>query len=216
MMPLSEKRLFIALIVVSLGVTGLFGILCFRERGRIGETRERIRKSEVKIEAFKRKGRRIPWLESALARSALLHADNRIALPPRRFDEALLKGIQGLANESGVRINMISPDSPPRRNSSAEPDAPWRTFRFRIEVEGGFSPLLRFMNSLEHYPRLLAIRGGMFSPLQTRRGKGEDEDDPRLKLDLRFDSFASREVSVDDSTRLRPGATREGRVFRRG
>ncbi|MHC4781013.1 MAG: type 4a pilus biogenesis protein PilO [Planctomycetota bacterium] len=190
MSGISEKKLFVILIVVAVGVTGTFGALGLRERDRIAETEGKISRLHGEIEKFKRQSLRIPLLEMEIEGFASRHEDNLLALPVGRYEDALLKGIQALANDTGVKLSRVEPMADRRKRGAPTGSEPWTPFRLAITAEGPYFSLLEFMNSLEHYPRLLSLLEGKFRSVRTH--PREEEGGPILELALGLEAYTAR------------------------
>ncbi|MHC4778236.1 MAG: type 4a pilus biogenesis protein PilO, partial [Planctomycetota bacterium] len=215
---LSEKQLFLIVIAVALLVSGGFGVLSFLEYQKIGEVGMKIEAVQKEIAGYQVKEKQIQILENDLTYMRPRHTENKKALPEWRFDDALLKGIQAQATAAKVKIKSVSPETTRGRGRAAASVDPWDSFSMTIDVEGRYFDLMKFMNLLEHYPRLLSLKSGMFR-VSTRTGGGargktvsaeEEKEGPNLGLKLDIEAYVVKKAPVAPPRPKKPAAGKKG------
>lgn len=96
-------------------------------------------------------------------------------LPRAREIPTLLRQMQAVAQESGVKLNLLRPGAletpattppapaapppagqPPAGQPEAQPP-PYRVFRLELAFEGTYETVLAFLRRLENFPRFIAV-----------------------------------------------------------
>ncbi len=97
-------------------------------------------------------------------------------LPPAREIPTLLRQMQAVAQESGVKLVLLRPGAletpttapeggapsppaggqPPAGQPAAQPP-PYRLFRLELAFEGTYDTVLAFLRRLENFPRFIAV-----------------------------------------------------------
>lgn len=96
-------------------------------------------------------------------------------LPPAREIPTLLRQMQAVAQESGVKLTLLRPGplesppapagAPPAPPAGGQPPAgqqevqppPYRLFRLELAFEGTYDTVLAFLRRLENFPRFIAV-----------------------------------------------------------
>ncbi len=96
-------------------------------------------------------------------------------LPPEREIPSLLRQMQAVATESGVKLTLLRPgptEAPPSAQTppaapaaqppagqqpAAAPAQPYRQFRIELGFEGPYDKVLTFLRRLENFPRFIAM-----------------------------------------------------------
>ncbi len=92
-------------------------------------------------------------------------------LPPEREIPTLLRQMQAVAAESGVKLTLLRPgptEAPPSAQAppAAQPPAPaqpaaqaqpYRQFRVELGFEGSYDKVVTFLRRLENFPRFIAM-----------------------------------------------------------
>lgn len=131
-------------------------------------------------------------------------------LPPAREIPTLLRQMQAVASEVGVKMNLIRPGAleaptgqagagprqgqPPAaapapasgQGQQAQPAAPpYQQFRLELSFEGTYDTLLSMLRRLENFPRFIAMTQLAISPQQPL---------PRLRLNVVSNTFVLPEA----------------------
>ncbi len=92
-------------------------------------------------------------------------------LPPEREIPTLLRQMQAVAAESGVKLTLLRPgptEAPPSAQAppAAQPPAPaqpaaqaqpYRQFRVELGFQGSYDKVVTFLRRLENFPRFIAM-----------------------------------------------------------
>lgn len=117
-------------------------------------------------------------------------------LPSAREIPALLRQMQAVAKETGVKLTLLRPGpleapagaqppgapaagQPAGQPAAAQPAPPYRQFRLELGFEGTYATVLVFLRRLENFPRFIAI---------TQFTLGAQEP-PRLRLAVTSNTF---------------------------
>jgi Tfp pilus assembly protein PilO len=220
---LTEKQLFIIVIVVAILVSGAFGVLSFLEFQKIEEKREQIQNVQTEIDKYRAKEREIHLIEAELTTMRSRNIENKKALPEWKFDDALLKGIQAQATTAKVKIT--SWEIPPERVGRQRQTTPekWESFRIELKLEGFYFDLLNFINLIEHYPRYLSVKDGKFKvTTSVRRAKPktptkEDEKTgPLIGTSVSIEAYMLKKAPVAPPRPVRPATGKAGKAGKAG
>jgi Tfp pilus assembly protein PilO len=118
-------------------------------------------------------------------------------LPAAREIPTLLRQMQAVAQESGVKLTLLRPGpletpatapagpaappaagQPPAGQPAAQPP-PYRLFRLELAFEGTYDTVLAFLRRLENFPRFIAVTQFTLTPLEL----------PRLRLSVTSNTF---------------------------
>ncbi len=136
----------------------LEGVLQQRET-RLNEDRAIAEQRAVLEQEFTARQQRIEAIEAKL--------------PPAREIPTLLRQMQAVATETGVKLTLLRPGpleapaagapgvptpagQPPAGQPAAQPP-PYRQFRLELGFEGSYDKVLAFLRRLENFPRFIAI-----------------------------------------------------------
>ncbi len=170
---LSEKQLFLVLIVVVGLVAVAFGVLAFIDYQRIQDNYEQMDQVKKESTDLHAKIVKIPALSRAVEELRKRFDENIDKVPDKEYQPELLKGIKYQA--SNAEVEMLSYDiradaaASYRRGPAVKP---WKEINIAIRVQGGFHQLHNFLTRLEHYNRILSVKNGKLRP----SGTGDKRD----------------------------------------
>lgn len=121
-------------------------------------------------------------------------------LPPEREIPNLIRQLQGVATELGIKLTLIrpgptqagpaaaaagQPTRPPAAGAPAAPTAAPRYQLFKLDLgfEGTYGDLMAYLGRLENFPRFIVLTQVSISP----------GDQPRLKVTLGANTFVLRQ-----------------------
>jgi Tfp pilus assembly protein PilO len=123
-----------------------------------------------------------------------------LKLPPEREIPRLIRQLQAVASELGVKMNLLRPGAtqagppgpggaapapaaaaPPRPGAAPQPPAPprYQLFRLDLSFDGSYADLMAFMSRLEDFPRFVVLRQISMAPSEL----------PRLKITIGAETF---------------------------
>lgn len=118
-------------------------------------------------------------------------------LPPEREIPRLIRQLQGVASELGIKLSLLRPGATqagptgeaagaaagPGKKPAAPADPPrYQLFRLDLAFEGTYADLMAYMGRLEDFPRFIVLTQVAVSPGEL----------PRLKVTLAANTFILR------------------------
>ncbi|MCL6554044.1 MAG: type 4a pilus biogenesis protein PilO [Firmicutes bacterium] len=117
-------------------------------------------------------------------------------LPPEREIPNLIRALQDVAREIGIKLTLLRPGPTQAPTTAAQPPAsaqpapagqrppqaqpPYQLFRLDLGFEGTYGDLIRYMGRLENFPRFIVLRQISLAPTPEL---------PRLRVTLQANTF---------------------------
>ncbi|MDR7483242.1 MAG: type 4a pilus biogenesis protein PilO [Armatimonadota bacterium] len=115
-------------------------------------------------------------------------------LPPEREIPNLIRALQDVAREIGIKLTLLRPGPTQAPTAGARPPAtaqppagqqpqaqpPYRLFRLDLGFEGTYRDLIAYMGRLENFPRFLVLRQISLAPTTEL---------PRLRVTVQANTF---------------------------
>ena len=147
----TPRRLLLAGVLTSLAAVTVFRILWVEpRRDLLAMRRAELEQSRAEVVRVRRAAGRLQALEAEVERLRHRDAALRRALPEPRAASALLRGLQGLAAQSGLTVEAFTLD--PIRAGDQLDEWP-----VRLELTGGFHDLTGFLDAVRRLPRIVTI-----------------------------------------------------------
>lgn len=117
-------------------------------------------------------------------------------LPPEREIPNLIRALQDVAREIGIKLTLLRPGPTQAPTNSVQPPAgtqaapagqrppqaqpPYQLFRLDLGFEGTYGDLIAYMGRLENFPRFIVLRQISLAPTPEL---------PRLRVTLQANTF---------------------------
>jgi len=164
---LNEKQLLLLTIGITVLLLGGLGWLIWSDMQAVEEEEGKIAQLHQQIGAAEKEIAKIPEREAQVIADREI-ADREVTFLPSEDDiESFWEVLERFADESGVRIDEISPS----RASGRGAKGPIQTVSQTMTVRGTVDEYLRFMNLIENYDRIINVTEYSISS-----GKKADED----------------------------------------
>ncbi len=183
---LSEKQLTILTVVVTVVVSGVFGVLIYLDFETIGDEREKISaaesnigKAQVEIDKTKTRERDVLYYREVVEREAAI-------LPDEEDINNFWRKIKEFKDVSGVQIERIEglEEAKKKKGRGREQVRP---VKVKLTLRANADQLLKFVNQFENFDRLVNVTS--VNVRQARAKDGSSDGEIRHNVTMELSTF---------------------------
>lgn len=152
----TEKQLTIMTIVVSVVVSGLFGVLIYLDLGKIDEEESNIETLKSQIAAAEAEKARIPKRENDVIIYREIVKRDSAVLPDESEINKFINVIGDFQRVSGVQVTQVQGLGAGRPKGSKEAII---KIPLKLKLRGSTDQFLKFINLFENYERFVSVTG---------------------------------------------------------
>ncbi|HBF38961.1 MAG TPA: hypothetical protein DDW50_16795 [Firmicutes bacterium] len=131
---------------------------------------------EAEIHAAEAKLKELPELTKEIKQLVTASQKMGIFIPSRENQDEFVRELDGLANQSGIKINSCQVNNKPKYYQD---NPAFQVFQWRVELSGSYPGLLLFLKALPEAKR--AIKA---ADLSLKANQPASDDDPKLRYIL--------------------------------
>ncbi|MDA1194837.1 MAG: hypothetical protein O2894_06600 [Planctomycetota bacterium] len=172
MANLSEKQLLVLTISVAILLTGGLLFLVYQDRTEVETIESEISGLDSRLQTAEMEVRKIPTREDKVLQFRAVEPRELAVLPTEQHIADFHRQLSGFLSTAGMKFQEL-PESSPEDSELAKGI---RVTRNRIKGLGDANAILKFINSIENDPRLVAVKG-----YKVQAGE-PDRDDPEATI----------------------------------
>ena len=183
-----SQRMFLALTVVSLILAGGLSYMQIAEWRSTKAEADKLAKELENPEALRRQ---VSELRNATVTSRLAVAHLELNLPTRDYVPTMLRELEAMGQASGLRITGVrpvpkkekpkpvdqekekeAPGAPKDDSKKKEERKPYEEMDFDIEATGQYMQILKFLEMVSEFPKIIAVKSVSISATPNPRDVG--------------------------------------------
>ncbi len=196
----SRERILIVLVIVAAISTVFYLFVWSPQTARRDKLTASLAQKQQELERLQRLAADLKVKEQEFAELSQRIRLVEAKLPPEREIPNLIRQLQGVASEVGIKLTLIRPgptQSGPAAAAAAQPAKPpaagapaapaaaprYQLFKLDLGFEGTYADLMAYLGRLENFPRFIVLTQVSISPT----------DQPRLKVTLGANTFVLKQ-----------------------